>query len=55
LALVALGLADDLKSSEKKLREVDQLARTTIAGVISRIDARLSEDLAHDDSSPEAE
>jgi cell division protein ZapA (FtsZ GTPase activity inhibitor) len=50
LALVALGLADDLKSSEKKLREVDQLARTTIAGVISRIDARLSEDLAHDDT-----
>ena len=44
LALVALGLADDLKSSEKKLREVDQLARTTISSVISRIDSRLGED-----------
>jgi cell division protein ZapA (FtsZ GTPase activity inhibitor) len=44
LALVALGLADDLKTCEKKLREVDQLARTTIASVISRIDTRLRED-----------
>jgi len=41
LALVALGLADDLKSSEKKLREVDQLARTTITQLIARIDQRL--------------
>jgi cell division protein ZapA (FtsZ GTPase activity inhibitor) len=44
LALVALGLADDLKSSEKKLREVDQLARTTIAQLIARIDQRLVQD-----------
>ncbi len=44
LALVALGLADDLKSSERKLREVDTLARTTIAQLISRIDQRLVSD-----------
>lgn len=44
LALVALGLADDLKSSEKKLREVDQLARTTITQLIARIDQRLVQD-----------
>ena len=50
LALVALGLADDLKSAEKKLREVDHLARTTISSVIARIDNRLAEDLAHDSS-----
>jgi cell division protein ZapA (FtsZ GTPase activity inhibitor) len=44
LALVALGLADDLKSSEKKLREVDQLARTSITQLIARIDQRLVQD-----------
>jgi cell division protein ZapA (FtsZ GTPase activity inhibitor) len=44
LALVALGLADDLKSAEKKLREVDQLARSTITSLISRIDQRLVQD-----------
>jgi cell division protein ZapA (FtsZ GTPase activity inhibitor) len=44
LALVALGLADDLKSSEKKLREVDQLARSTITQLIARIDQRLVQD-----------
>jgi cell division protein ZapA (FtsZ GTPase activity inhibitor) len=44
LALVALGLADDLKSSEKKLHEVDQLARTTITQLIARIDQRLVQD-----------
>ena len=44
LALVALSLADDLKSSEKKLREVDQLARTSITQLIARIDQRLVQD-----------
>jgi cell division protein ZapA len=43
LALVALGLADDLLNAEKKLRDVDRLTRTTIANVISRIDGRLAE------------
>jgi cell division protein ZapA (FtsZ GTPase activity inhibitor) len=45
LALVALGLADDLRTAEKKLREVDQLTRTTIADVVARIDSRLAADV----------
>ena len=44
LALVALGLADDLRSCEKKLNDVDHLARTAISSVIARIDNRLAED-----------
>jgi len=43
LALVALGLADDLTTSEKKLREMDQLTRSTIRNVIARIDSRLAQ------------
>lgn len=41
LALVALGLADDLTNARKKLNEVEQLTRRTIQGVIARIDKRL--------------
>jgi cell division protein ZapA (FtsZ GTPase activity inhibitor) len=41
LALVALGLADDLLTAQRKLRAVDQLTRTTISDVIARIDSRL--------------
>jgi cell division protein ZapA (FtsZ GTPase activity inhibitor) len=43
LALVALGLADDLLIAERKLKDVDRLTRTTIANVISRIDSRLAD------------
>ena len=43
LALVALGLADDLTNSEKKLREVDKLTRSTLRNVIARIDSRLAQ------------
>lgn len=49
LALVALGLADDLKNCERKLHEVDHLTRTAISSVIARIDSRLAEDLAVQD------
>jgi cell division protein ZapA (FtsZ GTPase activity inhibitor) len=42
LALVALGLADDLSTCERKLREVERLTRTTIQNVITRIDTRLA-------------
>jgi cell division protein ZapA (FtsZ GTPase activity inhibitor) len=42
LALVALGLADDLNTCETKLREVERLTRTTIQNVITRIDSRLT-------------
>jgi cell division protein ZapA (FtsZ GTPase activity inhibitor) len=44
LALVSLGLADDLRNAEKKLHDVDQLTRSTISSVIARIDARLAEE-----------
>jgi len=43
LALVALGLADDLTTSETKLREVDRLTRSTIQSLIARIDGRLAQ------------
>lgn len=42
LALVALGLADELHTCEKKLRDIEQLTRNTIQGVITRIDTRLA-------------
>jgi cell division protein ZapA (FtsZ GTPase activity inhibitor) len=41
LALVALGLADDLTTARKKLNEMEQLTRSTIQSVIARIDKRL--------------
>jgi cell division protein ZapA (FtsZ GTPase activity inhibitor) len=53
LAMVALGLADDLANSEKKLREVDRLTRTTIANLMARIDSRLSHALEHADDPDE--
>lgn len=42
LALVALGLADDLATCRQKLHDMEQLTRTTIQSVITRIDQRLS-------------
>jgi cell division protein ZapA (FtsZ GTPase activity inhibitor) len=42
LALVALGLADDLTTTRNKLNEMEQLTRRTVQGVIARIDRRLS-------------
>jgi cell division protein ZapA (FtsZ GTPase activity inhibitor) len=47
LALVALGLADDLLTAQRKLRAVDQLTRTTISNVIARIDSRLGDAPEH--------
>ena len=44
LALAALGLADDLKASEDKLRQVDQLTRAAISSAIARIDHRIAAD-----------
>jgi cell division protein ZapA (FtsZ GTPase activity inhibitor) len=41
LALVALGLADDLTTAKKKCSDMEQLTRRTIQGVIARIDKRL--------------
>ena len=41
LAMAALGLADDLKTAQDKLRQMDSLTRDAIGKAISRIDARL--------------
>ena len=43
LALAALGLADSLKTSEARLKEVDQLTRTAISNAIARIDNRIAD------------
>ena len=42
LALAALDLADELKSSEAKLQELERVARTAIANAIARIDRGLA-------------
>lgn len=50
LALAALDLADELKSSQAKLEEVERLTRATIANAISRIDRGLA--LEHKSGEP---
>lgn len=42
LALAALGLADDLVSSEQRLRQVEDVTRRAINGAIERIDRQLA-------------
>jgi cell division protein ZapA (FtsZ GTPase activity inhibitor) len=44
LALAALDLADELRSAEGRLREVDRVTRSAISTAIARIDRRLAED-----------
>lgn len=44
LAVVALGLADDLVAEEKRRRTVEDTTRKAIAGAIERIDRRLEAD-----------
>ena len=44
LAVVALGLADDLVTAERRRRAVEEAARVTVARAIARIDARLSDE-----------
>ncbi len=41
LALAALDLADELKSAQAKLEEVERLTRSAIANAIARIDSHL--------------
>lgn len=41
LAVVALGLADDLLTADRRRRDVEQLTRDTIEKAIARIDERL--------------
>lgn len=47
LAIVALGLADDLVAADKRARALEDTTRKAIASAIERIDRRLAED-AHD-------
>ena len=44
LALAALDLADELRSAEARLQEVERLTRTAIGNAIARIDRRLADD-----------
>ncbi len=41
LAVVALGLADDLLTSERRRREVEDTTRSAVQQAIARIDERL--------------
>lgn len=43
LALTALGLADDLLTTQERLRQIDELTRTTVTQAIERIDKRIAE------------
>jgi cell division protein ZapA (FtsZ GTPase activity inhibitor) len=43
MALAALDLADELKSAQTKLQQVEELTRTSIEAAIARIDHRLRE------------
>ena len=41
LAVVALGLADDLLTADRRRREVEQVTRSAVEKAIERIDERL--------------
>ena len=45
LAIVALGLADDLVAAEKRARTVEDTTRKAVASALERIDRRLAEDI----------
>ena len=44
LALVALGLADDLLCAQEREHQVREMTRTVVAGAIERIDRRIAAD-----------
>lgn len=44
LAVVALGLVEELQEAERRRAEIEKVARSTINRAIERIDLRLSED-----------
>ena len=51
--MTALGLADDLRTAEARLKQVEELTRTTVQQAIARIDAHLSAAEADEESSSE--
>lgn len=44
LAVVALGLAEDLDVADRRRKELEQTVRTSVARAIQRIDQRLAAD-----------
>ena len=42
--VVARALADDLRTSQTRITQIDELTRTAIAGAIARIDQRIASD-----------
>ena len=42
LAMTALGLADDLRTAEARLKQMEELTRSTVQQAIARIDAHLN-------------
>jgi cell division protein ZapA (FtsZ GTPase activity inhibitor) len=44
LAVVALGLAEDLEEAENRCERLEELTRTTVQQAIERIDRRLEQD-----------
>lgn len=48
LAMTALGLADDLRNAETRLKQMEELTRTTVQQAIARIDAHLNTADAND-------
>jgi cell division protein ZapA (FtsZ GTPase activity inhibitor) len=43
LAIVALGLADDLAAVDKRARALEELVRTSVRNTLDRIERRLAE------------
>ena len=48
LAMVALGLADDLLAAEEQRRRITELTRTTVSAALERIDRRLAASASDD-------
>lgn len=44
LALVALGLADDLHASRERVKTIEQLTREAVGNAIARIDQHIASD-----------
>jgi cell division protein ZapA (FtsZ GTPase activity inhibitor) len=44
LALVALGLADDLHASQQRAKHIEQLTRDAVGNAIARIDQHIASD-----------
>lgn len=43
LAIVALGLADDLVASDRRARALEEITRTSVQATLERIERRLAE------------